>query len=187
MFATRALPLLFPLGLVACSGASTPEIPGPSTTESSANEPAGSGSTPSLAGSSDAGSNAPPPTGDEEKDPPPAPECPTEVEPNEKADKATAFTSCISGALANNRDNDFFRVVAPATGTMLIAHQETSGKVLYRVSQENGLPIGISFTEDAPEIPVEGGGSYLFRLTFPNKNEGGGNGARPYKLTVTFK
>jgi hypothetical protein len=72
---------------------------------------------------------------------------------------------------------------------MHIEHKETNGKVLYRVSEENGVPLigpSVSFTGEAPEIQVTAGTAYVFRVTFPSNNGGNANADRPYEVTVTF-
>jgi hypothetical protein len=178
------------LGLIACSGAASPDIPDP-TGESWAPN-AGAVSTPAASGES----GAPPPTAtdddtsDDAGAPPEA--CATEVEPNDSAAKAAAFTSCISGKLASAKDEDFFRIVAPAGAqAMLVQHKESGGAVLYRVSPEQGpsrFNANATFTGVAPEILVTPGTAYLFRLSFPGgKGESGRAGGRRYELAVTFR
>jgi hypothetical protein len=180
--------------LVACSGASSPEIP---VTSQSSTDPEGSGSGSSSSSPSGGSGNAPlaadggaglappsPPT------PPAAPGCSADVEPNDTADHATVFMSCITGELASSKDVDFFRIVAPAkVAKMVVKHTETKGKVLYRVSRDVGLPLvfSTSFTEDAPAMQSTPGAVYVFRLSFPGGNEGKGGGERPYDLQVSFE
>lgn len=184
----------------ACSGSSATEIPEP-VTDRSATEP--SVSTPSTEAES-----APPPSNDSNPgaspsppaapaapaappaapSPPPAPACLTEIEPNDDADRATIFTSCISGKLATDKDTDVFRITAPANASsMVVDHAEPNGKVLYRVSRDGGVPIlGTTvFTDGAAKIGVSPGATYVFRLSAANG--GAKNAARPYELRVTFE
>jgi hypothetical protein len=137
---------------------------------------------------------APGPRTDDPKEPgkePPAPPaaCSVEVEDNNSEAKAVMFSGCMSGKLATKSDADFFKVVAPkGAKTMTIEHKESNGKVLYRVTQENGIPLlgTTMFTEEAPPIEVQGGQIYVFRLTVPMNNQGT-TGDRPYEMVVSFE
>lgn len=202
MSARGSLSLLLVSGALAgavfaCSGSSATEIPEP-VTDRGATEP--SVSTPSTEAES-----APPPSNDPNlgespsppaapaappaaPSPPPAPACLTEVEPNDAPDRATIFTSCISGKLATDKDTDVFRITAPANASsMVVDHAEPNGKVLYRVSRDGGVPIlGTTvFTDGAAKIGVSPGATYVFRLSAANG--GAKNAARPYELRVTFE
>ena len=71
---------------------------------------------------------------------------------------------------------------------MVIEHDETKGKVLYRVSRESGPPSELgAFTGQTTTIQTTPGAAYLFRLTFPSGEDGRAKGERPYEIHVTFR
>lgn len=191
--------------VAACSGANETELFGPTKQGGSGATPIGgssgddgaSSSSSSGGSSSDGTSSSSSSTssssssssgGDTGKDagaappPPPAPACTAEIEPNNEADRATLFTSCIEGTLKKS-DIDHAEIVAPAQTTKVsIAHEETGGKVSYRVFI-NGLPFP-AFTGDAPEyIPAVTSATYRIQM----QPSGTGSGTRTYRLAVTFE
>lgn len=192
--------------VAACSGANETELFGPTKQGGSGATPIGGSSgddgassssssggsssdgTSSSSSSTSSSSSSSSSGGDTGKDagaappPPPAPACTAEIEPNNEADRATLFTSCIEGTLKKS-DIDYAEIVAPAQTTKLsIAHEETGGKVSYRVFI-NGLPFP-AFTGDAPEyIPAVTSATYRIQM----QPSGTGSGTRTYRLAVTFE
>lgn len=203
MRSSTKVSLVCVLFLAACSGAKETELFGPAAQGASGTTPIGgsseddAGSAPSRSeGSSDEGSGgrggsdgsssssssggghddagAPPP--------PPAPACTKEVEPNNEANRATSFTSCIEGSLKKS-DVDFVEIVAPAQTTKItIAHEDDGGKIAYR-AYINGMPFP-AFTGDAPDyIPAVTSATYRFQI----QPFGSSSATRSYRLTVTFE
>lgn len=117
-----------------------------------------------------------------------APSCPPEKEDNNSEAKANALESCVRGTLSGSNDKDFFRFAVAHDGRLLIAHNETNGRVQYKVTEEHGQPVtGLSetFTDRAPDIIVEANKAYFFQLSFPDLS--GGGGPRNYEFTVTLR
>lgn len=204
--ATRILPLLFAASLIACAGATDTELDdqgaagGGGATTTNPTEPAKGdesktgGAAPSPGESKTDDPKTPGPRTEDPKEPgkeppPPPAACAVEVEDNNSEARAVIFSGCMSGKLATKSDADFFKVVAPkGAKTMSVEHKEMNGKVLYRVTQENGLPIlgTTMFTEEAPPIEVQGGQTYIFRLTTPMNGQNT-TGERPYEMTISFQ
>lgn len=200
MLAARILPFVLAASLIACAGATDTELddqPGASAANpTEPSNPRGGGDDSKTGATPSAAENKPndpkAPSTDDPKEPgkePPPAACAVEVEDNNSEAKAEIFSGCMSGKLATKSDADFFKVVVPkGATTMTIDHKESNGKVLYRVTQENGFPVlgTTMFTEEAPELEVEEGQTYVFRLTVPMNNQGT-NGERPYEMTVSFE
>ncbi len=166
MTSTSKAPLLGLVVLVACSGAKETELSVPAP-PSGATSIGGSGEADKAAGAAA---------------PPPPASCTMEVEPNNEAHRATRFAACIDGSLKKS-DVDFVEIVAPARTTKVsIAHEESGGKVSYRVYID-GMPLS-AFTGDAPDyIPAVASATYRFQI----QPSGAGGGARTYRLDVSFE
>jgi hypothetical protein len=203
---------LLGLGLAACSGAAPTDVLGSVATNGTKPVPtAGSGA--AATGASGAttpaggevgkpgdGPSATPVT--TAPAPPigvvPSPEAPTvscvvAIQGDSSPDKATAFTSCVTGTLADRSDNDFLSIVAPDNArTMMITHQE-DGHVVYRVGADFGdgnIQFDQAvFTDGNQQLRATPGATYYIRV---NEGFGGGGtgdttGPRSYGLTVTFE
>jgi hypothetical protein len=193
MNAVRMFSSVLICGLVGCSGASASEILDPTPSELSKTEPAPTTTSGASAPSGSSTKPGDPGAGPDGKDKrakePLASGCAGEIEPNDSAELAMTFASCASGKLANARDVDFLRVVAPPNARrMNVSHDESNGRIAYRVSRESRLlniPFDTeTFTDDAPDFRVAPGETYLFRLSVPSS--GSNNGERPYELKVSF-
>jgi hypothetical protein len=204
MRSSTKVSLVCVLFLAACSGAKETELFGPAAQGASGTTPIGgsseddAGSAPSRSegpsdegagesGGGSGGSSSSSSGGGHHDDagappPPPAPACTKEVEPNNEANRATAFTSCVDGSLKKS-DVDFVEIVAPPQTTKItITHEDGGGKIAYR-AYINGMPFP-AFTGDAPDyIPAVTGATYRFQI----QPFGSSNATRTYRLTVTFE
>lgn len=196
MLAPKNIGLVLGLGIVACS-ASSSRAPFPLEEDNSQKVPS-LGDTKPVATPPSSDVEAPEKTTtappEEKKEPAPPPECPTEEEPNNDADKASAFTKCVTGELTGWTDNDYLQITAPKDTTdMIIDHIEPDGVIKYTVSTPQGgggtggtSNFNMSFTDKAPQTKIKGGQTYLFSLKWDN-NGGKVTDKRTYMIRVTFQ
>lgn len=206
MAVPRHLSVLALLLVTACTGAASSELFDPVSDERSPTEPSSPGADPgssssgsssggatssssssssSSSGGSSSGSTS---SGGTQKDagpppPPPPPACQSESEPNDSMQNADVFKSCVTGVI-KGRDIDYLSTVAPATAKQIgIVHNETGGKIAYRVFV-NGVPYP-AFTDEPPaSIPAVPNATYVFQLQPSGQST---TGDRTYELEVSFQ
>lgn len=200
MSARRNLSVLALLFVTACTGAASSDLFEPVTDQEAPTDPSpaaadpesssggtSGGSTSSSSSSGGGSSSGTTSSGGATKDagapPPPPPKCASESEPNDGFQAADTFTACIEGTL-KGRDIDYVSTVAPgATKKISILHNESGGKVAYRV-YVNGVPYP-SFTEEPPaSIPATPNAKYTFQLQPSGQST---TGDRTWKLEVSFQ
>ncbi|MBX3209709.1 MAG: hypothetical protein KF764_32040 [Labilithrix sp.] len=195
MLALKNIGIALALGIVACSTASSP-VPGSSEDNSVKVPPFSNDSArpPTSKRQPDQNIETPPPVA---KPTPsaPAPECPTEQEPNNEGGQATEFTGCITGELTGWTDTDYLKITAPEDATdMVIDHVEPKGTIAYSVTipssgggSGGSSNFNMSFTDKAPKTKVKPGQTYLFVLKWDNNGQGATTEVRPYSLRVAFE
>ncbi|MBX3202078.1 MAG: hypothetical protein KF894_28370 [Labilithrix sp.] len=200
MMALKHIGLALGLGLVACSGSSSP-VPGSSEESNSVKVPPFSNDPRSPSAPSgevpDKNVEGPGVAGKPDASTPEQPECAEEVEPNNDAATATEFTGCVIGKLSGRTDTDYLKITAPENVTdMIIDHVETPGTINYSVTIPAGgggasgsSNFNMSFTDKAPRTKIKAGQTYLFALKWEGGSPGttGANDARPYSVRVTFE
>jgi hypothetical protein len=196
MLALKNTSIALALGIVACSGTSTPS---PSSSEDNSVKvpPFGDTATPPATEEEKPAPPKPAATNQPSKatTPAPPPECPAEQEPNNDPDQATEFTRCITGELTSWTDNDYLLIKAPKDVTdMIIDHIEPDGAIQYAVSVPQGgggaggsNNFNMSFTDKAPVTKIKPGQDYLFALKWDNNGAGKVSDKRTYMVRVTFQ
>lgn len=203
MAARNSLTALALFFVTACTGAASSDLFDPATEQeptdpapasadpgsssssgsSSGGTSSSSSSTSSSSGGSSSGSTSSGGTKDAGAPPPPKPSCASESEPNDSFQSADAFTACIQGVL-KGRDIDYVSTVAPATTKQIsIVHNESGGKVAYRVLV-NGVPYPSFTDEPPPSIPATPNATYTFQLQPSGQST---TGDRTWKLEVSFQ
>lgn len=167
------------VALVACAGAGNEDLFEASAdqSETAATLPAPAttpGTTPRPAPVTPGADAAPAPAPVEEK-------CTPEKEPNNDVNRATEFTSCISGKIESANDVDWATFDVPLDALeVTLKHSEKNGKVSYRVFLQGGL-VAQSADEELRVLP---GATYTVQMRLAPGN----NGNRPtYELNVAFK
>jgi hypothetical protein len=185
------------VGAAGCSGASSSDIPSPTSTSlpSTPSPGATSGSTATGPGAAaTAGGNGSPVAtpGPGGTLPPTLPGSVPSTNPacvvalnDDAPDQATMFTSCVTGTLGADRQSQYVQIVVPdGARHMTVSHQET-GTVVYRLGAA-GDPLSIvdstTLGDGSTDIRVMSGATYMFRVIAGN----GGGGPRSYELDVAF-
>ena len=194
----RALAILTVV-LVGCSGAGNQDLfddsaSGNATSSVNPTTPAGSTKTPGASDTKTPSDGAPAPTTPAPTptmpvDPvqPPADngKCTAEIEPNDTAAKATAFTSRFCGKIDTASDVDFGTFVVPkGAQSIVIQHSEKGGSVTYRY-----LVNGVSMPAiDIGDIQLDVVPGTTYAISARASQFQNGSGQHPtYEVDVTFK
>lgn len=191
MFAFSKKWVALGFGLVACASGSSAREPFTATDDPQPAEPVTdeTSAEPTPEPQAQAEAKAPDKPAAKDDDPAPAPECPNEQEPNNQADQATPFTSCIKGELSGWTDTDNLVITVPeGAAEMDIDHINPDGVIQYSVTSGGGQggSSNMSFSDQAPKTKVKPGTKYTFTLKWDNNGQGAVDDKRSYAIRVAF-